>query len=51
MSGSKMSIIKRSEADLKVVQTGATSKKLYDEFIELCLTCKSSIFRTIICQL
>jgi hypothetical protein len=29
---------------LKVVQTGTTSEKLYDEFVELCLTGKSCIF-------
>jgi len=38
-------------ADLKVVQTGTTSEKLYNELVELFLTCKSSIFGTVVCRL
>ena len=40
-----------SEADLKVVQTRTTSEKLNNELVKLFLTCKSSIFGTVVCRL
>lgn len=39
-----------SEADLKVVQTGTSSEKLYDELVKLRLTCKSNILGTVVCR-
>lgn len=45
----KIQKIKCNEVDLKIIQTRVSPENLNYEFVELCLTCKSTIIWTIVC--